>query len=66
MVILTVEDVGAFTSIQELVEVNKLIMQTQGLTVDSDSVKMSPSTNSAALIAMVANPLKRAQHSTLC
>jgi hypothetical protein len=56
MVVLTVEDVGSFTNVQELVAVNVYMLQSQGMMVDEQSVKISPNSNSAALIAVGKSP----------
>lgn len=57
MLVVTVEDVGSFTSIQDLVGVNEIMMQQQGFAVDANSVKISPNCNSAAFIGMAKSPL---------
>jgi hypothetical protein len=57
MVIITVEDVGSFTSVQDLIGVNELLLQSQGFAVDEKSVKISPNSNSAALVATAKSPL---------
>lgn len=55
-VMIVVEDVGPFTNIQEIVEITKNIMQNQGYTIDPGNIKISPDTNSAAIIAKMQNP----------
>ena len=47
----TVEDVGSFTNMQELIESDKIWYRTNGYTVDDKGIKISNSNNSAAIIA---------------
>jgi hypothetical protein len=50
MVTVTVEDVGSFTNIQELVEADKIWFQNEGYSIEDEGIKVSTSNNSAALI----------------
>lgn len=59
LILLTVEDVGSFTNVQELVRLTKIMMLNQGFAVDKESITISPNSNSAALIGTVQNPLSK-------
>lgn len=57
VVTVTVEDVGSFTNVQELVAYARAMAPTSGFSVSDENVKISPNTNSAALIATQRNPM---------
>ena len=58
-VTITIEDVGSYTAIQELADVSKFNFENEGYTVDKGNVKVSGSSNSAALIATGGNHLQK-------
>ena len=56
---ITVEDVGTFTSIQELAQLEKMSLETDGYLVDQENVKIQSRNNSAGIIATGGTYLQR-------